>query len=43
MEENVTHEIAHEAEVEELTEEGRARIRQELAVARANRQPAKRA
>ncbi len=41
MEENVTHEIAQEAEVEELTEEGRARIRQELAAVRANRQPGK--
>ena len=41
MEENVTHEIAQEAEVEELTEEGRTRIRQELAAARANRQPGK--
>ena len=41
MEENVTSEIAREAEVEELTEEGRARIRQELAAARANRQPGK--
>ena len=41
MEENVTNEIVREAEVEELTEEGRARIRQELAKARANRQPGK--
>ncbi len=41
MEENVPSEIVQEAEVEELTEEGRARIRQELAKVRANRQPGK--
>ncbi len=41
MEEHVTNEIVQEAEVEELTEEGRARIRQELATARANRKPGK--
>ncbi len=41
MEENVTNEMVQEAEVEELTEEGRARIRQELAAVRANRQPGK--
>lgn len=41
MEEHVTNEMVQEAEVEELTEEGRARIRQELAEARANRQPGK--
>ncbi|GAC1465212.1 MAG: cob(I)yrinic acid a,c-diamide adenosyltransferase [Ktedonobacteraceae bacterium] len=41
MEENVINEIVQEAAVEELTEEGRARIRQELAAVRANRQPGK--
>ncbi len=41
MEENVITEVSQEAEVEELTEEGRARIRQELAKARANRNPDK--
>ncbi|GAC1394333.1 MAG: cob(I)yrinic acid a,c-diamide adenosyltransferase [Ktedonobacteraceae bacterium] len=39
MEEPVTNEVVREAEVEELTEAGRARIRQELAEARAQRQP----
>ena len=38
MEENVIDETVQETEVEELTEEGRARIRQELARARTNRQ-----
>ena len=38
MEESVTNETMQEDEVEELTEEGRARIRQELAKVRANRQ-----
>ncbi len=41
MEEQVTNEMVQETEVEELTQEGRARIRQELAEARANRQPGK--
>lgn len=41
MEEHVTNEVVQEAGVEELTEEGRTRIRQELAKARANRQPGK--
>ncbi len=41
MEEQVTNEMVQETEVEELTQEGRTRIRQELAEARANRQPGK--
>ena len=41
MDEHVTNEMIQETEVEVLTEEGRARIRQELAEVRANRKPGK--
>ncbi len=41
MEEPLTNEVVQEAVVEELTELGRARIRQEQAEARANKQPGK--
>ena len=41
MEEPITDELVHEAVVEELTELGRARIRQEQAEVRAKRQPGK--
>ncbi len=43
MEEPITGELVHEAVVEELTELGRARIRQEQTEARAKKQPGKKA